>query len=179
MLTVFGLIVFALIFGGMLRANARRWRYLAAAYAGEPGPALDQRSMRSVVLIGMGAFNSLKGIVTIGVHANGVSLRVMPVFSLFHTPLFIPYSDIQGWQTTWYLDSNSNELQFRRATEVKLVLPEDDTKWIKSHAGSKMMLRDAAPPRGNVGRGWRTLLVAHALVSLAILGWFSAYMLLQ
>ena len=179
MLTVFGLIVFAFIFGGMLRANAYRWRYLAKSYAGEAGPALDKRNMRSAVLIGLGAFNSLKGIITIGVHENGVSFRVMPIFSLFHKPLFVPYSDIRGWETTWYLNARSSELEFRRAPEVKVVLPAEDAEWIRSHAGHKMMLRDVSPPQGNAGRGWHAVTVVHAVASLVMIGWLSAHFLMQ
>lgn len=179
MMTVFGLVVFAAIFGGMLRANAYRWRYLAKSYAAEAGPVLDARAMRSAVLIGLGAFNSLKGIVTIGIHKNGVSFRVMPIFSLFHEPLFVPYSDIQGWGTTWYLDARSSELAFRCAPNVKMVLPSEDAEWIRKHAGHKMTLRDVAPPQGNAGRGWHAVTVIHAFVSLAMLGWLAVHYLQQ
>ena len=178
-MTVFGLAVFAFIYGGMLRANAYRWRYLAKSYAAEAGPVLDKRNMRSAVLIGLGAFNSLKGILTISLHANGVSFRVMPVFALFHKPLYVPYSDIHGWGTTWYLDARSSELMFRRAPEVKMVLPADDAAWIQSRAGHKMVLRDVSPPQGNAGRGWHAVTVVHAAVSLAMIGWLAAHFLLQ
>lgn len=179
MLTVFGMIVFAVIFGGMLRANAFRWRYLAKSYAEKAGSVLDKRSMRSAVLIGLGAFNSLKGIITIGVHENGVSFRVMPIFSLFHEPLFVPYSDIRGWETTWYLDARSSELEFRLAPEVKMVLPAADAEWIRDHAGKKIVLRDVSPPQGKAGRAWHAITVVHAFASMVMIGWLSAYFLLQ
>jgi hypothetical protein len=178
-LTVFGLAVFVFIYGGMLRANAYRWRYLAKSYAVESGPIIEKRNMRSAVLVGLGAFNSLKGILTIAVHENGVSFRVMPLFSLFHEPLFVPYSDIRGWRTTWYLDAPSSELEFRRAPEVKMVLPTDDAEWIRSHAGHEMFLRDVNPPQGNAGRGWHAFTVAYLFASLAMVGWLAAHFLLK
>lgn len=178
-LTVFGWGVFALIYGGMLRANAYRWRYLAKSYAAESGAVLDKRKMRSAVLIGLGAFNSLKGIVTIGVHETGVSFRVMPIFSLFHEPLFVPYSDIRGWRTTWYLNAASSELEFRHAPDIKMVLPTEDAEWIRSHAGHRMMLRDVSPPQGAAGRRWHAVTVAYAFASLAMVGWLAAHFLLK
>lgn len=174
MLTVFGLVVSVLLFGGMLRANAYRWRYLAKSYAAESGPIRDKRNMRSAVLIGLGAFNSFKGILTIAVHEDGVSFRVMPAFSLFHEPLFVPYSDISGWRTIWYLNADSSELEFRRAPEVKMILPTEDAEWIRSYAGHEMTLRDVSPPQGGAGRGWRAVTVAYMFVSLAIVGWLAA-----
>lgn len=179
MLTVFGLVVFATLLGGVLRANAYRWRYLAKSYAGQAGPPIDTRNMRSAVLIGLGAFNSLKGIITIGVHERGVSFRVMPIFSPFHDPLVVPYSEIRGWKTIWYLDARSSELQFRSAPDVKLVLPAEDAEWIRSHAGEEMMLSDLPPPEGNAGRGWHAAMVVHAFASLAMIGGLLAYLFLQ
>jgi len=179
-LSVFGSVVFALLYGGMLWAKAYRWRYLAKSYAAQAGPVIDKRNMRSAVLIGLGAFNSFKGIITIGVHENGASFRVMPIFSLFHEPLFVPYSDIRGWRATWYLDARSSELEFGRSPEVKMVLPQEDAEWIRSHAGHKMRLRDDRPPQqGNASRGWHAFTVLHAAASLAMLLWLSAYFLLQ
>lgn len=176
-LTIIGPVVFVSLLFGILRTSARRWRYLAESYAAEPGPVLDKRSMRSGVLIGLGAFNSLKGIVTIGIHENGVSFRLLPIFSLFHEPLFVPYGDIRGWRTTWYLDSHSSELEFRRAPDVKMVLPTDDAEWIRNYAGHKMTLRDVGPPKGKAGRGWHAFMVIHAFVSLAMVV-FMFYVLL-
>ncbi|MBI1385161.1 MAG: hypothetical protein GC150_09645 [Rhizobiales bacterium] len=169
MLTVFGLAVFAFLFGGMLRAKAYRWRYLAESYAADPGPPVGERNMRSAVLVGLGAFNSLKGIMTIRTHETGVSFRVMPAFSLFHEPLFVPYTDIRGWKTTWYLDAPSSELEFRRAPQVKMILPAEDAEWIREHAGQKMAFRNVPPPQGNAGRASHFFATTHALLSLVML----------
>ncbi len=179
MLAVFGLLVFAFLFGGALRTNAYRWRYLAKSYAGEAGAVIDKRDKRSMVLIGLGAFNSFTGIVTIGIHKRGVSFRVMPIFALFHDPIVVPYSDIRGWKTIWYLNARSSELELRYAPDVKLIIPTEDAEWIRSHAGHEMMLSDIAPPQGNAGRGWRIAMDVYAIASLAMIGWLLAYFFLR
>lgn len=176
---VFGWVVFALLYGGILWATSRRWRYLARSYASDAGPALNKRTMRSAVLIGLGGIQSIKGIMTIAVHRNGVSFRMMRIFSLFHDPFFVPYSDISGWKTTWYLDARSSELQFRRAPDVKVVLPEEEAVWIRAYANGQMMLRDVNPPHGNAGRGWYAFSVGHAVLSLVMIFGISAYLLLK
>ena len=164
MLALFGYSVFAFLFFGALWRFACRWRYLAESYAADRGKPLDKRSLQSAVLLGLGGFSSLKGILKVGVHDTGISLRIIAPFSLFHTPLFIPYGDIQGWVTTWYLDSRSIELTFRRSPKVKIVVPADLAEWIAARAGQKVELHAVRPPHGNAGRGW----FAFALVSAAL-----------
>lgn len=177
MLSLFGMSVFLALFFGMLRATARRWRYLAQSYAKVPGPPLEKRHMQSAVLLGLSGFNSLKGILTVGVHQTGVSLRVLPPFSLFHDPLFIPYGDISGWRTSWYLDARSTELQFRKAHDVKMVVPAELAEWIGGFAGEKMKLRETSPPGGRAGRGWHAFTLAHAGMSLVMLGVLAYFLL--
>lgn len=170
MSTIIAMFLPALLFFGMLRATAYRWRHLAQSYAGETGPALDTRHGRSAVLMGLGAFQSIKGIMTIGVHEHGVTFRVMRIFSAFHEPLFVPYSDIKGWRTTWYLNAKSSELEFRRSPDVKVILPTEDAEWIKGYARGTMMLRDIRPAHGNVGRGWHAFTVLHLIYCLGAIG---------
>jgi hypothetical protein len=87
-----------------------------------------------------GAFNSYKGILKIGVDQNGVSLAIIRPFSFFYfcEPLFIPYSEIKGWQQQWYLDSKSVELEFARVPEVKMVMPADQVEWMRKRSGLQM-----------------------------------------
>ncbi len=179
MLSVFGFCVFAALFGGMLRANARRWRYLATRYAGAADRPLQTRKLQSAVLLGLGGFNSIKGILTIGVHETGVSLRILAPFSLFHTPLFIPYREIQGWGASWYLDAASTELAICNAPEVKIIMPAEQAEWIRRHAGHQMQLSKAKPPEGNSGRGWRAFALVHAAISLAMIAWLSVHLLMR
>ena len=177
MLFIFGICVFVLIFGGILRANARRWRYLAKSYAAAAPAPIEKRSLQSVVLLGLGGYNSLKGIVTIGAHDDGVSLRVMTPFSLFHAPLFVPYSDIRGFGTSWYVDGRSSELTFRQAPDVKLVMPSEQAEWIAGFAGHRMLLRETPPPQGKAGQGWRAFALIHAGIGLGMVAWLSVQLL--
>jgi len=182
MMTIFGFAVFIFIYGGMQRANARRWRHLAQVYAATADErahnhSSHKRSMQSIVLLGLGGFNSLKGIVTIAAHKDGVSLRVMAPFSLFHAPLFIPYRDIQGWSTSWYLDAPSTELGFRRVPDVKMVMSQDQAEWIRGFAGQQMVVRDTAPPQGKAGQGWRAFALVHAVIVVAGIGWLGVHWL--
>lgn len=179
MLSVIGFSVFIAMFGGIQWAIARRWRYLSQSYAREIEPSVEKRYMQSAVLLGLGGFNSLKGIVSIGLHRSGVSFSVMLPFSLFHHPLFVPYSDIQGWGTTWYIDAPSTELQFRHAPDVKMIVPAEQAEWIRNFAGQKMQLTDDSPPDGKAGRGWHAFSLINAAMSLAMIVWLAYYVLTQ
>ncbi|MEO1280228.1 MAG: hypothetical protein AAFV69_00690 [Pseudomonadota bacterium] len=171
--------VFLFAFGGIQWSNARRWRYLSENYAGTADFQIKERNLQSAVMLGLGGYNSLKGILTIGIHHTGVSLRILTPFSLFHSPLFVPFEDISGWKTSWYLDGESRELTFRRAPEVKMVMPAEQAEWIKSYAGDKMMLRDSSPVRGNAGRGWYAFAVINTGLSVIMVGWLLFYLLSQ
>ncbi len=172
MLTLIGIVFFALTFAAMMRTRAYYWRELAQRYAKEAGPARDERSMRTVVLIGQGAVQSHKGCVTVGAHATGVSFRIgFPILSMFCQPLFIPYRDISGWGTTWYLNARSSELHFRQAPAVKMVLPTEEAEWIRQHAGGTVMpLRDVSPPQGRAGQGWRAFFILQTITMLVVIG---------
>lgn len=179
MLSVIGYGVFIALFGGMLRIQARRWRYLAASYAGDAGPSRETRTMQNVVLMGLGGYNSLTGIVTIGVHDTGVSFRVMLPFSLFHDPLFIPHRDIRGWRTSWYLDAESVELDFHGAPEVKMIVSAEQAEWLRAVAGHGIKLHAVEPPDGKAGQGWRAFALVHAGISLVMIAWLSVVWLSQ
>ena len=175
--TIFGLAVFCFLYFGLLWRTSFRWRYLAGTYAGDGGAPIETRRMRGVVLIGPVAYESLHGIVNISAHETGVGLRMMLPFSLFRKPLFVPYGDIEGWETTWYLDAPSTELSFRRTPEVKVTMPAKEAEWIAGFAGHKMVLHGAPPPQGKAGQGWRAFVLGSLLfmltgsIAMALLFW--------
>jgi hypothetical protein len=171
MLSVFGFCVFAALFGGALWRQACRWRHLAEVYSGHDDRPLETRTMQSAVLMGLGGYNALQGILQIGVHETGISLRVMPVFSLFHAPLFIPYGDIRGWTTSWYLNAPSIELEFRRTPAVKMIVPAEQAEWMKSRSSGSFRLHASAPPDGMAGRGWHAFTLVHVGVSAVMVMW--------
>ncbi len=145
----------------------------------ENAASRSRSSLQSAVLLGLGGFNSLKGMVTFGLHETGLSMRVLPPFSVFHSPLFIPYDDIRGWKTTWYLDAKSAELEFHRAPEIKMIVPAEQAEWFRKYAGSNLVLRDVVPPHGKAGRGWYAFSLVSACISLAMLAWLAAFTLLR
>lgn len=172
---VIGTFFFAVFFGGILYATARRWRYLSMSYAGSPDQPIEKRSLQSAILLGLGGYNSIKGIITIAAHRTGVSFRILPPFNIFHEPLFIPYADIRGWQTTWYLDAQSTELEFRRAPDVKMIVSAEQAEWIKKHSGQRLELHDTPPPKGKSGRGWYAFAILWFVMSLLMIAtmvWF-------
>lgn len=176
---IFGYGVFAAIFGGMWWVGARRWRYLSGSYAAvAASEPINKRSMQSVVLLGLGGFNTLHGITTIGLHKSGISLRILPPFSLFHAPLFIPFDDIHGWRTSWYLNAKSTELRFQDAPDVQMVMPLELAEWVQSGANGQMQLSENAPSDGNAGQGWRSFLVL-TLVLMTTASLYLAYLLLS
>lgn len=175
--SIFGLAVFAFLYFGILWRTSFRWRYLADTYAGDGGPPIEMRRMRGAVLIGPVAYESLHGIVNVSAHATGIGLRMMLPFSLFRKPLFVPYADIEGWATTWYLDAPSTELTFRRAPDVKVVIARELAEWLAGYSGRKLTLHDAPPPQGKAGQGWRWFVLGSILfmltgsIAMAVLFW--------
>ncbi|MEL7049058.1 MAG: hypothetical protein AAFO75_08895, partial [Pseudomonadota bacterium] len=120
-----------------------------------------------------------KGIVKIGVHHEGISFRVLTPFSMFHPPLFVPFAEISGWSTTWYLNAKSNEFKFQRARDVQMVMCSEQAEWIRSHSGENLIIHDRAPAAGNAGRGARALSMAIAAMSVVMLGWLSVLAISQ
>lgn len=169
MLSLFGYSVFLFLFFGALWQQACRWRYLSRRYAGKAERPLSERKWQYGVLIGLGGFNSLKGILNLRAHETGLTLRVVAPFSLFHDPLFIPYRDIEGWAATWYLNAPSIELAFRQAPDVKMIVPADTAEWIATSAGRQVRIYNVEPPDGNAGRGWHAFTIANMSVSLVML----------
>ncbi len=165
--TLFGLASFCFIYFGLLWRTSFRWRYLADAYAGDGGKPIDSRSMRGAVLIGPVAYESLHGIVNISAYETGVGLRMMLPFSLFRKPLFVPYGDIEGWETTWYIDAPSTELTLRRAPDVKVVISKELAEWLAGFSGQQLTLKNAPPPQGKAGQGWRLFVLGSSVMTLA------------
>ncbi|MFY0612087.1 MAG: hypothetical protein JXQ99_11215 [Hyphomicrobiaceae bacterium] len=124
--------------------------------------------MRTAVLIGLGVTRSFPGCVAIGIHERGVSFRVIPILSMFCKPLFIPFRDISGWDTTWFLNAKSSELHFRRVEEIKMVLPAEDAEWIRGRGGNKMALNSFPPPQGNAGQRWRAVYLTYSFLMIAV-----------
>lgn len=152
--------------------DAHMWRYLARAYArpwAEPG---EMRRLQSAVAYGKGvASKSYNGVLTIGRHADGVALRLMAPFSLFHDPIFIPFKDIRGWEQLWYLDGKSYELEFEQAPEVKLVMPAAQVAWLKENASGRMQISEERSPGEARPDIWYLVILVQGALGLSLLVW--------
>ncbi|MEM8944583.1 MAG: hypothetical protein AAGD11_05305 [Planctomycetota bacterium] len=137
LLNLVGVSVFVGSLAMVWTANARRWNRLALPYC-DDRPPIDStlRQMQSLVLVGGGiAFNSYKGIVTVGISSDGISLRLFAPFSVFHPPLLIPYQDIQVEPTSWYLNCSSFRYSFAAVDDVEMIVDDTLKDWIDREVG--------------------------------------------
>jgi hypothetical protein len=151
--------------------DAWRWRMLAQHYARPWARPHDVRTMH--VLYGHGALNSYHGLLKIGLHQNGVSLAIIPPFSFFYfcEPLFIPYSEIKGWQQHWYLGAKSVELEFPRMLEIEMVMPADQVEWIRNRSGLQMTVKAEPTPHRAKPVLWYYVTIANAGLALGLAVW--------
>ena len=131
------------VFFGLLyaicKSNARRWNRLAQVYRAEHDlltttfEAHPERSMQTVFLAGGDVgWNSYKGIVSVAITSQGILLKLMRPFSLFHPPLLIPLRDIHFEPTRWYLMGKTSQLTFRHVSNVQMIVHDDLVHWITS-----------------------------------------------
>ena len=170
MTDVIGLIgqAFGLVFGmamvwGLLyvvyKGDAIDWEQLAAAYAGPWRPPLRKKRFANMVLYSEGRpAKPYKGVVSIGLHANGVAFRPNSFLVPFQVPIFIPYEDIRGWRQHWYIDAPSAEVSFRRTPHMRMIMPKDQMQWMLQYADGAAQVSDERPPHGSLP--WRTWLLA-------------------
>ncbi len=152
------------ILGFMFWRNSARWRRLAEAYERPWSKPEAQKGFQYGVLYGDNvAYNSYAGILSIGVHQNGFALRLMRPFGFFYPPLFIPFSDIRGWDQFWYLNSKSVELQFSQIPELKMVMPTKQVEWIQKTAGISLDLADQTSPHKDKPTFWHAVTILLAM----------------
>ena len=127
----------ALIF--VLYRSAFRWRKLAEVYAGKPEHCIAKLNFQTVILTGMGvAFNSYKGIVTFEIGETGIVMRLFAPFSLFHPPLFIPFSDLSAVQTEWFLNDISYAMSAQKVPGISIIVSSSLIRLIEEKAGLRL-----------------------------------------
>ncbi|MEL6364535.1 MAG: hypothetical protein AAFR11_06820 [Pseudomonadota bacterium] len=173
-LSVIGYGVFFGLMWVVLSRDAHWWRYLASAYASPREAALETRRFQHGVVYGKGgASKSYNGLLTIERRAEGVALSVIPPFSFFHKPLFIPYKDVQGWGQLWYVNAKSVELTFERAPDVKLVMPASQIEWLQQASGAAMEIRSETSPHTARPNLWYLAIFVQGMLALWLLGWLA------
>ena len=125
------------------------------------GP-IEKKSMQSGVLVSGSGYNSIKGILNLWAHEDGVSMSIMMPFSAFHKPLFIPYEDIIVSEATWYLDGESLELEFKQCPGVKFVMPKEQVEWLDGFGREKLDMENVVYTKSWAKKGWHTFAMVHA-----------------
>lgn len=167
---------FGMAFGGVIvvallsfiyRRNAIDWEQLVGVYGRDWQAPLLQQRFGDMVLYSEGrtpkSYNSL---IQIGLHEDGVALRPNRFFVPFQPPIFVPYTDIQGWDQSWYLNVKSAELTFQKAPHMRLIMPRKQVDWMLTYAGGSAQMSDARPPHGT--GPWRSQLFALVMGALAL-----------
>ena len=164
------------LLGFMYWRDACHWRYLAEAY-GRTWTRPVRTRWGNVVLYGkFPVSKSYNGITRLGLHSDGLSLKIMiPPYSIFCRPLFIPYRDIRGWDQSWYLNAKSTELELEAAPEVKIVMPREQLEWIRGMGGQEIEVTNRTSPHRDKPVLWHAYLVVSFVVMIGV----TAYVLLS
>ncbi len=150
--------------------DSHQWRYLSEFYGARWQRPIETRHFQHAVVYGKGvASKSYNGFLTIGVHDLGLALKVIPPFSFFHKPLFIPFSEIKGWKQFWYLNSKSYELELQSAPDVKLVMPASQVKWLQKTSQGKMEVINEHSPHKQRPNIWYAILLLQGLMAFGLL----------
>lgn len=124
------------------RVATVRWQPLAEHYrrpSGTPRKVLRMQTL--IILCAAPAYERYSGIVNVGVCERGVHLSLFPPWSLFHSPLFIPYSDISATKRRWFLLA-AVEITARKAPQTKIVVYPELWQWIEEQANANAPVDD-------------------------------------
>ncbi|MCH9809139.1 MAG: hypothetical protein K0U74_15545 [Alphaproteobacteria bacterium] len=140
------------------RVALLRWHPFAEHYGQVRETPVKTKYMQRVIVHGDGfAHNNYGGIVTVGVSRSGVHVKLLPPWSVFHQPLFIPYSDISVTERHWFL-FNAIEIKTRKAGNMRMVIYPELWQWIEDYAqANKRNIDDdyyySSTPRETFARG--------------------------
>lgn len=133
---------------------------------------METRYFQHAVAYGKGvASRSYNGLLTIGVHELGLALSIIPPFSFFHKPIFIPYTEIKGWNQFWYLNAKSCELEFKSAPDVKLVMPASQVKWLQEKARGQLEVMSEPSPHKQRPNIWYAIMILQAIMAIGLLAY--------
>lgn len=160
--SVFGMSIVAAFMLAIFRRDAMDWEQLVSVYGQDWRPPLLQRRFNNMILYSKGRpAKTYKGVIQIGLHDDGVAMRPNRILRPFQASIFIPYSDILGWDQKWYIDARSTELSFRNAPHMRMIMPHEQVEWMLTFAGGAARISDERPPHGS----WPWLTYISALAS--------------
>lgn len=146
---VVGLSIFLGIASFVLYRDAFRWRRLAERYERPWGnPILTKNGQFLTLYSAEPVPKSYRGTVSIGIESSGIALKIWRPLAWFQKPIFIPYSDIEGWNQTWYPSTRSVELRLHPLPDVKLVMPLKQVEWIREFSGNRLHYKNEKSPYG-------------------------------
>ena len=94
--------------------------------------------MQQINLVGEGmAYNSYLGIVKVSVSEFGIVFELMPVISLFHPPILIPFEDLNVQPISWYINCQSYKLSTANVPSIEIVITDDLKGWLASFCQAK------------------------------------------
>lgn len=131
---VFGFVVLAGLLRFAFLANARRWRRVSSCYGGLPsGDGLASRFPEQVVINEGGLKFLLYVPLTVGIHGQGISLRLLAPFSFGCPPIFLPFAELSAKPTWWYLSGKPWGLRAAKAPDVEIIVSDKLWNWIQSN----------------------------------------------
>ncbi len=156
----FGVVFVALILSVIYKAHAVDWARLVEIYGRDwQTPRLKKRFAHMILYSEGRPAKSYNSMLDIGLLEDGIALRPSRIFAPFHPPVFIPYTDIEGWSQQWYINAKSAELSFRKAPHMRMIMPRDQVEWMFSLTGLAAPVLAARPPHGK----WPSLTFIAAL----------------
>lgn len=156
----FGVVFVAGILSVVYKVHAVDWQKLVEVYGRDwQTPRLKKRFAHMILYSEGRPAKSYNSMLDIGLLEDGIALRPSRIFAPFHPPIFIPYTDIEGWSQQWYLNAKSAELSFRKAPHMRMIMPRDQVEWMFSLTGLAAPVSAARPPHGK----WPSLTFIAAL----------------
>jgi hypothetical protein len=135
MLSIFTLTLFLGALYYVLRFQNYRWRLIAEFYRDDAPrtPTAVKRFATVVAFGGLPLFTRYVG-VTIAVCEDGLSLRMIPPFSIGAPPLFLPFAEMTIQRTSWYLNSGSFLIRMARGDCFELIIDDGVMSWLQANS---------------------------------------------
>lgn len=108
---LFGGVIVVVLMSVIHKRDAVDWDQLVGVYGRDwQAPRLYKRFANMILYSEGRPAKSYKSVVEIGLLDDGIAFRPNRILRPFQPPIFIPYTDIQGWDQNWYLDARFTEL---------------------------------------------------------------------
>ena len=140
--TLLGAAVFFGVMWQLSRAHSRMWRSFVRYAAPPRTPALASKFPESIVITVRGrtgplvmgnALYRLYAGVRISVHSDGLTLSLVPPFSVMCPDLFLPFSRLKLDRTSWGLWEDPFAIRMNGVDDADIVLDRSTVRWIREH----------------------------------------------